>query len=70
MHKAALTTKFPSYIITPPQFVKVQELCPLDDLKAKDAAAAQTQTSPTLFIPNQPVSVKENLPNDYPKTFR
>jgi hypothetical protein len=35
---------------------KTEELCPLDDLKAKDAAAARKQTSPILLIPNQPLS--------------
>jgi hypothetical protein len=35
---------------------KTQELCPLDDLKAKDAAAARKQTSLILLIPNQPLS--------------
>jgi hypothetical protein len=35
---------------------KTQELCPLDDLKTKDAAAARKQTSLILLIPNQPLS--------------
>jgi hypothetical protein len=35
---------------------KTQELCPLDDLKAKDAVAARKQTSLILLIPNQPLS--------------
>ncbi|MHC4586428.1 MAG: hypothetical protein ACYS3N_18000, partial [Planctomycetota bacterium] len=35
---------------------KTQELCPLDDLKAKDAAAMRTQASLSLFIPNHLLS--------------
>ncbi len=45
--KAARTTNFVSYIITPPLFAKIQVLRPLDDLKAKDAAVVRTQTSLT-----------------------
>ena len=36
-HKATLTNNFVSYIITPPLSGKLHELCPSDDLKAKDA---------------------------------
>ena len=36
-HKATLTTKFLSYIVTPPQFVKHQDLFLLDELKTTDA---------------------------------